>query len=308
MKNLSEFSILEILKLKPLKIFLKELRNDWVLFFYKKISADNEGKFILDSLKCRGKNVICVVAFEQPKVLEWLFTLSLKNTQDFYFLVFDNSKNLKTRKDIQDVCERFQIPYLSLPQNPTRHPNRSHGMALTWIFYRIIKKIQPAWFGFLDHDMIPVKKMGANHLLSDMWCYGLFAGKESVWNLWAGYCFFNFQKVGHLPLNFLYDFSRNLDTGGRNWNCLYSKINITDNNFPQDADLVFSNQIGETQRIQLIDDRWVHIASVSYNENMSRKSNFYENLVLRLLRNEPFDEVILSMFSEIGFVKVNESK
>ena len=47
------------------------------------------------------------------------------------------------------------------------------------------------------------------------------AGKLGFWTLWAGYCSYNFPAVEHLKLNFLNDFSRDLDTGGRNWPLLY---------------------------------------------------------------------------------------
>ncbi len=91
-------------------------------------------------------------------------------------------------------------------------------MAMTWVFHRIIKKIEPNWFGFIDHDMYPIRPVNVEGLIPvNQSTYGLLNDAPRYWNLWAGYCFFKYTHVSGLPLNFLYDFSRGIDTGGRNW-------------------------------------------------------------------------------------------
>lgn len=91
----------------------------------------------------------------------------------------------------------------------------------------LLKKIEPKVFGFIDHDLLPVKKINFNTSIKiQHGFYGLYRAKKGYWNLWAGYCFYSFNKVKSLPLNWLYDFSCYLDTGGRNWDPLYRFIDI----------------------------------------------------------------------------------
>jgi hypothetical protein len=156
MRDFSTYSIWEWLKLDPIKFFIKERRNDFHLSLYLKKNAINEDIFIEKCKKFSGKNIILVVAFERPDVLVWLFKYARKNLHDFQILVFDNSKSGTKCVEICNICNDNAIPYLKLPKNIVGHPNRSHGMAMTWIYCHIVKKINPEIFGYLDHDMVPL--------------------------------------------------------------------------------------------------------------------------------------------------------
>ncbi len=284
MKNITLYSFSEYCRLVPLIVFFKQLRNDLLLAVYKRRRAHGEKQFITEHLHLRNKHVLIVVAFEQPKVLEWLFSLSEKNLQDFQLMVFDNSKKPMLRQQIKELCQRYQIPYLALPTYSTRHPNRSHGLAMTWIFHRIIKVIRPAYFGYLDHDMFPVKPIQlASMIPTEQISYGLLNDAKNYWNLWAGYCFFKFEAVAHQPLNFLYDFSRGVDTGGRNWNYLYRFQNKKAIRFASSIHQPLSLGDDLQADVQLIDDAWIHVGGVSYNNNLQPKELFYGHLVKALL-------------------------
>jgi len=270
MKPLRQFSFLEIIQLSPIRFFMKQIRNDWLLVSYKRRKAFNEDNFLKKCEVFKGQNLLIVIAFEQPKVLEWLFEFAGKNLVNFQLIVFDNSRTSSLRASIEEVCRKYDIPYLGLPLNKSKHPNRSHGMAMTWVFNRIIKIIKPSWFGYLDHDMIPIRPINLSFIENSQNFYGMLNSGKDCWNLWAGYCFYNYKKVEKLPLNFLYDFSKGLDTGGRNWNCLYKKeatqkIQFASNIF-QDVEL---NNLRAT--IQLVDGQWLHIGGVSYNNNLASK-------------------------------------
>ncbi len=123
MKKISEYSCIELLRLEPIRAFFKQLRNDVLLFLYKQKSVRNEAQFIWELAKYKNKNLLVVIAFEQPKVLEWLFSLSEKNLQDFQLVVFDNSRDVASRTNISQVCHAYNVPYLGLPFNHSRHPN-----------------------------------------------------------------------------------------------------------------------------------------------------------------------------------------
>ena len=104
MKKISEYSCIELFKFEPIRAFFKQLRNDVLLFLYNQKSVKNEAQFIWELAKYKNKNLLVVIAFEQPKVLEWLFALSEKNLQDFQLVVFDNSRDVASRLRISQVC------------------------------------------------------------------------------------------------------------------------------------------------------------------------------------------------------------
>ncbi len=293
MKNLKLYSSSEWLILEPLRAFLKELRNDLILAFYKTKKAKFEDDFLKKNQPLKGQNILVVIAFEQPKVLEWLFKLSKKNLNDFQLMVFDNSRSLILRSEIEKLCREWGIPYLSLPYLKIKHPNRSHGLAMTWVFHRIIKKIEPHIFGYLDHDMYPVKPVSLQHLnLDHQDSYGLLNDAVHYWNLWAGYCFYKFSAVHNKPLNFLYDFSRGIDTGGRNWPYLYrGQVKSLAQFAPVSTPLVsLRNDLNSI--VELIDERWVHVGGVSYNNNFKPKEEFHSKLVESLSNGESFDALV----------------
>lgn len=294
MKKISDFSLSEWFRLAPLKFLLKELRNNIILRIYLRCKAQGEDDFLFKCKKSSRKNLLAVIAFEEPRVLEWMFIFAKKNITSFELLIFDNSRNQKMRDEIKNLCLKYGVLYLPLPKNPTTHPNRSHGMAMSWVYNRVIRLCEPNWFGFIDHDLIPVAKNYDEYLMSEQSFYGVFRENRrtpGVWSLWAGYSFFNFEKVKNLAVNFLYDFSRNLDTGGRNWDTIYckhekEKVRFADERF---IDVIKSDTKGV---IQLIDESWVHIGGVSYSENLNRQAIFYQNFFKELESGRDIKEVM----------------
>ena len=56
------------------------------------------------------------------------------------------------------ICRDLDAAYLSLPFNPERHPCRSHGLAMTWAYYNVIRPLQPRVFAYFDHDLLPTAR------------------------------------------------------------------------------------------------------------------------------------------------------
>ena len=225
MRNIKKYTLLEWLALAPLTHCLKQIRNDAWQKNYCRKPADNSKAF-LDRTK-NIQHIGIVIAFEQPWALSWQLRMAKINVQNLNFLVFDNSQSTAKRAEIQAVCDKNQIPYLALPVNNNKHPNRSHGMAMNWIYHNIIQKIQPETYMFLDHDLIPVLPVSyPPKAMNSQPLYGRLNICQPLhtWHLWAGYCIFNYRKFAAKQLNFLYDFSNGLDTGGRNWHAIYQHI------------------------------------------------------------------------------------
>jgi hypothetical protein len=167
------------------------------------------------------------------------------------------------------VCARNGVPYLALPANATRHVNRSHGMAMTWVYYNVVRTIGPRIFGFIDHDLIPARPATIADKLAEQPVYGLVnVGKLGFWSLWAGYCFFEFGATKELPLNFLYDFSRDLDTGGRNWDSLYRQFDRSKMRVASSENVSMTvPAMANARQVQWVDRSWLHVGGVSYNES-----------------------------------------
>jgi hypothetical protein len=181
-----------------------------------------------------------------------------------------------------------------LPVNPTRHVNRSHGMAMTWVYYNVVRAIQPRLFAFLDHDLIPVEKISLAERLAGQPFFGHVNNvKAWGWSLWAGYCVFDFTSVANLPLNFLYDFSQKLDTGGRNWSCLYQHHDLQHIRLSTiEIVKVKDPNTGELRRIEILDNAWYHISGISYNIGFQSKLKFCEYLAHELDQGRSWSSLV----------------
>ncbi|MEI8291559.1 MAG: hypothetical protein WCH99_18985 [Verrucomicrobiota bacterium] len=284
MRDFADFSAREWIRFEPLQIAFKQLRNDALLSVYRRLRTPRFNSFIKEVTPLKDRNIALVIAFEQPWALNWLLQMASLHLTDTTVLVFDNSRRAAARQEIEQVCRNHATPYLALPTNPTRHVNRSHGMAMTWVFYNVVRAIAPQRFAFIDHDMIPIQKVSFSESLGNQPFYGFRRSKKGqFWNLWAGYCLFDFSYVAEVPLNFLYDFSLELDTGGRNWKPLYQKHDQSRMHFANNRFFTIRDPVsGSEHRVQVIDDQWLHIGGIGYNGNFAAKSEFYKNLAQAL--------------------------
>lgn len=283
MRDLKNFTANEWLRLLPLQHAFKQARNDAWLSIYKKIRPEPLHSFLAEAQRLKGRNIALVIAFEQPWALDWQLRMAKRNLADTAVLVFDNSRRAAARLEIERVCRNRDVPYLALPANLTRHVNRSHGMAMTWIFYNVVRAIQPRLFAFLDHDLIPVEEVSLAGRLSGQPFSGFLRVSSWAWSLWAGYCLYDFHAVAGLPLNFLYDFSQKLDTGARNWSCLYQNHDRQELSFAGSEQVTVRDPAtGASHSVQMVDRAWLHIGGIGYNDNFRSKSQLCEHLALAL--------------------------
>jgi hypothetical protein len=193
------------------------------------------------------------------------------------------------------VCQKNKTSYFSLPKYSTDHVNRSHGMAMSWIYKHIVEVIQPKVFAFIDHDLIPVRPINLAKLIKTQPFYGRETGKKKIgfWSLWAGYCIFDFNYLIDKKINFLYDFSRGLDTGGRNWKALYAHHQKETLAFaPLTKKIIFLPAFKKGFNVEFIDEKWIHIAGISYNNNFEKKLKFFKALAKEININPRWYESV----------------
>jgi hypothetical protein len=155
----------------------------------------------------------------------------------------------------------------------------------------------PKTFTFIDHDLIPIEKIELGVALSNQPFYGAIkVGKWGWWTLWAGYCSYNFQAVRHLRLNFLNDFSRDLDTGGRNWPLLYQFHDRTQMRFAtreRNECIDPLNNSSIHYRLQCVDDCWIHLSGAGYRtKKFQERQEFYQRLAKAVTEGATLRELV----------------
>ena len=97
------------------------------------------------------------IAFENSSIIDLQSEAMSKYFLLGKYIVADNSRNQAESAKIKKICDKKNVLYIKLPQNPVRHANRNHSMALQWVYENVIKPIGLKKFGFLDHDLIPIE-------------------------------------------------------------------------------------------------------------------------------------------------------
>ena len=242
---------------------LKNKRNALInYYFLKQKSSDTE--LLLTELR-NEKSVVFSIAFNKPKCIEFLIYCWRQNAKNTELIIIDNSTDPISRIKIKNLCQNKNILYLALPKNPEWHPNRSHALAMNWVFYNIVIKISPKYFGYLDHDCFPFYTFDLNDKLESSLIYGEKRVSEKltdVWSFWAGFCFFNFEYVKIRKLNFTHSLELGLDTGGQNWDVLYKGVTTNKMYFARSYVLALMNLNSNLSQYNIVDE-FVHFGSAS---------------------------------------------
>ena len=284
MRRLSEFSAAEWLRLKPFPTAFRQVRNDLLLRFYLRRKCPELTAFLKNLEDRSQRDLVIAVAFERPWIIDWLLRMAARNLRNATLVIMDNSRFQKDRDEIKAVCARYGVPYLPLPPYRTRHVNRSHGMAMSWITRNVVHPLRPGMFAFIDHDLIPVAPVDFSELMAVQSVYGLFKpGIRNYWHLWAGYCAFRTSQFPFGKANLLYDFCRDLDTGGRLWESIYSKLDPSSLHFAKDVrEVLQPSESVQPAGVQILDDRWIHFEGIGYNDNFEKRGAFFEAIAAAL--------------------------
>ena len=89
------------------------------------------------------------------------------------------------------------------------------------------------------------------------------APDDKGWFLWAGFCFFNFRDVEGRSLDFRGNMPRGLDTGGGNWDPIYSRRSSEDFELAMEDKLPL--HLGQVDaKYQILDGAMLHVGGASY--------------------------------------------
>lgn len=226
-RAMSDYSWLEWLRLRPLVQSLKTARYRAVDAGYRR-KPPAAGDLAAVGRAIGGRNALVTIAFADVNAARWQIALIRHYVPDVVHVIVDNSPDDATAERIRHVARAEGAHYLQLPRNPWsgKAPSRSHGLALNWTWHNLIRPAVPAAFGFIDDDLFPTGRDDPFAPLARQDCYGQVRRIGSRWFLWAGFCMFRFDKVADLPLDFGQDWFLGLDTGGGNWEPLYSRLDL----------------------------------------------------------------------------------
>ena len=179
------------------------------------------------------------VSFNNPKIIEYQIRLIKKNIIGNYrYIVCDNSNKEYEANLIKEVCKKYDITYIRVSINTPSGMSDSHGRALNWVYNNVIKKRQNN-FGFLDHDIFPIKEIEIEKYLSDSDIKGVVQNRNKIWYLWPGLSFYKYDYVKDKKLNFrryrLFNIFKykNVDTGSGNWIPLYKNYPVNGVDIPR---------------------------------------------------------------------------
>lgn len=222
--------------------------------------------------------IICIT-YNNPALLPLQWKLIKKNIEDpYHFLVADNSSDPKSRDAIAEFCLKNKILYIPLPPNPFKNSSQSHAVALNWLVKNYILLRKPAYFGFIDHDIFPIEAFSPAAYLSKQGVYGLYQERPPYWYLWAGFCFFNYKGFDISLFDFMPGTVNgvNLDTGGKNWDAVYAKLDKTKINFPtQTYENLRDGEIAQSDKLERI-GAWLHSFNGSYWMKVDAKEHLLE--------------------------------
>lgn len=232
---------------------------------------------------------IVAIAFNNGDLVRHQIRLLRKNLLDEYcYAVADNSTDLEKQKEIFDVCMEYGVHYIRLGKLPAYYSGSlSHGMALNWIYKNYIRLRKPQFFGFVDHDIFPVRPHSiVKHLVKSP-VYGHIqerhVGGGPKWYLWAGFCFFDYGYVRDKKLDFMP--ALGLDTGGRNWRTVFSHLNKDEIDIPKHEYAKFApeGRVSPSRGFYEYVDDWVHTFDGSGWKEPGATAEVRQKLVDQLL-------------------------
>lgn len=264
MRSITDYRIAEWMAGTPLVHGFKLGRNRLIGSYFCAQDRAKGAALIESRPELAAKTLICVIAFNVPWIIELLLGSAGRLT-DAALVIFDNSRDPAARREIERICRERDTAYLALPFNPERHPCRSHGLSMNWAYYNVVRVAKPRVFAFLDHDLVPTAVYDLADKVARQPVYGLLKQSSWGWHLWAGFCVFDFARVGAYRLDFNHDIPRRLDTGGRNWQALYRHLDRPKIAFAKsEPSWIAGAGDDEPALAEIIDDTLLHIAGVGH--------------------------------------------
>lgn len=249
----------------------KNARNAVVDRWFRRRGADAGRRLAADLARRGTRRVAFTIAFNAPWVLDLLTAAWRAHPVGFDLVVLDNSSDAAARARHAEICRREDLPWLGLPPNPEWHPNRSHGIAMNWAWFNVVRHVPLEIAGFVDHDCFPTVAFDLAERLRGRDVYGLHFASPThpqAWHLWAGYCFFRPGAAVGRTVDFKHRIEYRLDTGGGNWPGFYRHLPpAAVGRAAHDEFTLAVEPDAPEVRLLRLDGSFVHLGGASYVEH-----------------------------------------
>ena len=241
---------------------------------------------------------IYVICFNNPFLVEYQIE-TLKNFYkggNFNIIIVDNNCYLhpSCSRQYQELCEYYNVIYLQAPANiyQTEHhfdTSLKLGCTLNWLFYNVIKTREPEYFFMLDHDAMIFRDFDKRRWLDEMGVYGTVCRNLPAWNIHVTQFGAKFDYVKDLALDFRPSWKYSLDTGGSNYEVLYSQLRMEDYMLINIGYRFFKEDSVSgirPQHYEIIDNCWIHLCSSSHDQlagDGQRKLDYFKGFLDRCL-------------------------
>lgn len=223
---------------------------------------------------------IYVITFNNPFCVEYqIRTLRRFFKAPFNIVVIDNNNGRfpETSAEVLNICMRENVSYLRSPDNLYQDPDRFDpsmklGTTMSWIYQNCVRRREPKYFGYLDHDCFLFKEFDIRGYLDEKGMYGVVSRSKvapPAWNLHVTSNFYRYEFVKHLNLDFRAAHVLSLDTGGANYDMLYRHYKAEDYEIDQRGFKYTKDDIGSPDSFQyyvIQDDRWFHTTASSHDQ------------------------------------------
>lgn len=250
----------------------KNLRNAAIDRSFR-LRAAARGNSLAAALVGRGvRHVAFSVAFDAPWTVELLTDAWRRNPVGMELVIIDNSRNAAARREHAEICRDRGVPWLPLPTNPEWSPNRSHGIAINWIWFNVVRRASFDLVGFVDHDCLPIRRCDVPSLVGGRSVHGLRGVSKThppAWNIWGGYCFIRPDATIGRTIDFKHRIELGLDTGGGNWPGFYSRLDPWEVGEATHEKLLVDLGDGDPpEACDLLDGVFLHLGGASYRDRL----------------------------------------
>jgi hypothetical protein len=176
---------------------------------------------------------LVTIAYNNVTVVSEQVRLLCANLRDpFCHTVIDNSSDRSKGREIESLCRREDVPYVRMPRiySSAYDVSASHARALNWAWTNYLSPRAASRFGFLDHDVFPVRPTSLLECLRDQPVWGHLQTRGSRWYLWPGLCIFNARWLAGRQLDFMP--GPGFDVGGRLYELLAPSFSQEDLAWP----------------------------------------------------------------------------
>ena len=276
---------------------------------------------------------IYVISYNNLFCVEYQIKAFKSFCRDEYKLVIIDSncgEHTDNSERKMKICTKYDIEFISLPNElslKNLNPSNILAKKLNYVYYNIIKARNPKYFGLIDQDFFPFRDFSVIEELEKHGAYGDVSEKDGYKNQtdlienvfdgpWMIHPWLSFYKTEFFDmLSPNWEPCSGFDTGGMNWELVFSKKNINkkeywkrhktimyypfdeiSNHGPQGYEKHFFEWNGNLvhSQVQIYDGKFIHMLNSKFLDDPSNpKTNWCKGFL---------DHAILST----GKIKFNQ--